>query len=72
MSNLHKHARLGGSEGMLPQEVLIRCPEIASEANLGQKQSHTSYLARGVSQQSGCKTERSSLVLQFAIRKLTT
>ena len=31
---------------MLPQE--IRCSEIASEAILGQKYSHTSYLARGV------------------------
>ena len=26
----------------------IRCPEIGSEAILGQKHSHTSYLARGV------------------------
>ena len=46
MSNLCKHTRLGGAGGMLPQE--IRCPEIASEAILGQKHSHTSYLARGV------------------------
>ena len=35
-----KHARLEGSGGMLPQEILeIRCCEIVSEANLGQKQS---------------------------------
>ena len=45
---LHKHARVGGSGGMLPQEnVEIRCSEIASEAILGQKQSRSSYMARG-------------------------
>ena len=49
MSELQKHARLGGSGGMLPQESLeIICSEIASEAILGQKQSHISYLAHGV------------------------
>ena len=50
MSNLHKHARLGGSGGMLPQEIFleIRCSGIASEDILGQKHSHTSYSARGV------------------------
>ena len=31
---------------MLPQE--IRCSEIASEAILGQKQSRSSYMARGI------------------------
>ena len=46
MFNLHIHARVGG---MLPKEILeIRCSEIASEAILGQKHSHTSYLTRGV------------------------
>ena len=41
---MHKHARLGGSGGMLPQEILeIRCSEIASEATLEQKQSRSSY-----------------------------
>ena len=34
---MHKHEGLGGSGGMLSQE--IRCSEIASEAILGQKQS---------------------------------
>ena len=35
---IDKHARLGGSGGMLPQEnfLEIRCSEIASEAILGQ------------------------------------
>ena len=29
MSNLHKHTRLGGSGGMLPEEILeIRCSEM--------------------------------------------
>ena len=32
---MHKHERLGGSGGMLPQE--IRFSEIASEAIFGQK-----------------------------------
>ena len=46
---MHKHTKLGGSGGMLPQEILeIRCSEIASEAILGQKQSRSSYMARGV------------------------
>ena len=50
MSNLHKRTRLGGSGGTLPREIFleIRCPEIGSEAILGQKHSHTSYLAREV------------------------
>ena len=49
MSNLHKHTRLGGSGACSPRKFLeIRCPEIVSEAILGQKHSHTSYLARGV------------------------
>ena len=34
---------------MPPQEILeIRCSEIASVAILGQKQSHSSYMAHGV------------------------
>ena len=47
----YKHARIEGSGGMLPQEILeIRSSEIASEAILGQKQSPSSYvyMARGV------------------------
>ena len=50
---MHKHVRLGGSEGMLPQGIFfffffeIRCSEINSEAILGQKQSRRSYMARG-------------------------
>ena len=37
---MHKHGRLGGSGGMLPQEILeIRSSEVPSEAILGQKQS---------------------------------
>ena len=44
-----KHARLGESGGMPPRNFLgIRCSEIASEAILGQKQSCSSYMARGV------------------------
>ena len=39
-----KHARLGG----LGASLEIRCSEIASEAILGQKQSRSSYMARGV------------------------
>ena len=46
MSNLYKHTRLGGLGACSPRK--FRCPEIASEAILGQKHSHTSYLARGV------------------------
>ena len=39
MSDLHKHARLGGSGGIPSRKVLeIRCSEIASEAILRQKQ----------------------------------
>ena len=41
-----KHARLGGSGGISPHK--IRCSEIASEAILGQKQSCSSHMARGV------------------------
>ena len=39
----HKHVSLGGSGGMLPQDIFgeIRCSEIASEAILGQKQSRS-------------------------------
>ena len=49
MSDLPKLARLGGPGGMLPRTFLeIRCSEIASEAILGQKQSRSSYMARGV------------------------
>ena len=46
---MHKHARLGGCLGACsPRKCLeIRCPEIASEAILGQKQSR-SYMACGV------------------------
>ena len=44
-----KHARLVGSGGMLTQEIFeIRCSEIASEVVLGQKQSRSSCMARGV------------------------
>ena len=42
-----KRARLEGSGGMLPH-LEIRCSEIASEAILGHRQSHSSYTARGV------------------------
>ena len=48
---MHKHARLGGGgRGMLPQEnfLEIRCSEIVSDDILGQKQSRSSYMARGV------------------------
>ena len=45
---MHKHARLGGSGGMLPKKNFIRCSEIASEAILGQQQSRCSYMDRGV------------------------
>ena len=49
MSDLHKHARLVGSGGMLPRKFLeTRCSEIASEAIFRQKQSRSSYMARGV------------------------
>ena len=34
---MHRHVRLGGSGGMLPQE--IRCSEIASEAIFGTERS---------------------------------
>ena len=44
--SMHKHARLGRSRGMLPQE--IRCSEIASEVIFEQKQSRSSYIAHGV------------------------
>ena len=44
---MHKLARLGGSGGMLPQDI-FRCSEISSEAILGQKQSCSSYMARRV------------------------
>ena len=43
---MHKNVRVGGSRGMLPQEILeIRSAEIDSEAILEQKQSHNSYMA---------------------------
>ena len=46
---MHKHAKLGGSGGMLPQEILeIRRSEIASETIFGRKLSHGSYMARRV------------------------
>ena len=47
---MHKHASLGKSGGMLPMKFLeIRCSEIAWGAvTLGQKQSHSSYMARKV------------------------
>ena len=45
---MYEYARLGGSGGMPPRKFLeIRCSEIASEAILGQKQSGSSYMARG-------------------------
>ena len=42
---INKHARLGGSGGMFPQGKFleIRCSEIASGVNFGQKQSCSSY-----------------------------
>ena len=45
-----KHARLGGVWGHVPPSnfLEIRCSEIVSEAILGQKQSRSSYMARGV------------------------
>ena len=47
---MHKHVRLGGSGSICsPRRFLeIRCSMIASEAILGQKQSHSSYMACGV------------------------
>ena len=46
---MDKHARLGGVVGCSPMKILeIRCSEITSEAILGQRQSHSSYMARGV------------------------
>ena len=47
---IHKHARLEGSGGMLPQEIFkkIRCSEVVSEDISGWKQSRSSYMARGV------------------------
>ena len=44
---MDKHPRLEGSGGMLPH-LEIRCSEIASEAILGHRQSHSSYTARRV------------------------
>ena len=44
---MYKHARLGGSGGILPQES-FKCCEIASETILGQKQSCNSYIAHKV------------------------
>ena len=50
MSDLHKYTRLGGSGGILAKKFLeIRCSEIASDAILGQKQSRSSNMTRGVS-----------------------
>ena len=49
MCDLHKHARLGGSGGMLPQEIFkIQCSEIASEAILGQKRAIVATLPTGL------------------------
>ena len=49
---MHNDARLGGSGGMLPHEILvIRCSEIASGAIFGTKESRSSsitYMACGV------------------------
>ena len=46
---MHKHGRVGGLGACSPRKFLeIRCSEIASEAILGQKQSRSSYTARGV------------------------
>ena len=46
---MHKHARLGGLGACFLRKILgIRCSEIASGAILGQKQSCSSYMARGV------------------------
>ena len=46
MSDLQKHARLGVSGACSPRK--FKCSEIASEAILGQKQSRSGYMARGV------------------------
>ena len=49
MSDLPRHARLGDLGACPPRKFLeIRCSEIASEAILGQKQSRSNYMARGV------------------------
>ena len=41
---INKHARLGSLGGCSPRKFLeIRCSEIASGVNFGQKQSHSSY-----------------------------
>ena len=41
---INKHARLGGLGGCSPRKFLeIRCSEIASGVNFGQKQSRSSY-----------------------------
>ena len=47
---IHKHARLEGLGGMLPQEIFlkIRCSEVVSEDISGWKKSHSGYMARGV------------------------
>ena len=49
---MHMHIsmqNLGGSGGILPQDVFrMKCSEIASEVILGQRHSHSSYMACGV------------------------
>ena len=42
---MHKHARLGGPGGVLPQKIFIqiKCSETASVAILGQKQSQSNF-----------------------------
>ena len=45
----HKHGRVGGLGACSPRKILeIRCSEVASEANFGQKQTRSSYMAHGV------------------------
>ena len=42
---MHKYARLGGLGACFPRKFLeVRSSEIASEAILGQEQSHNSYM----------------------------
>ena len=71
---MDKNASLGGSGGMLPQEILeIRCSEIASQAIFGQKQSCSSYMALEVLHATfGCPFMHllSQLTLNFHKRRL--
>ena len=45
----HKHGRVGSLGACSNRKILeIRCSEVTSEANFGQKQTRSSYMARGV------------------------